>query len=80
MSKYTFDSYERQMFENTLSKMDDDLAVMVVLSGISNKPGDLIKAFSTAVQIMALRAEGGDNEALEAGAYLFSKTDKANRE
>lgn len=70
--------FEYKLLHQSIEKMDDDLALLVVLSGLSNDPKKIIKQFSVASQIMITRLNNKETlteyekKLLETTSYTFS--------
>ena len=70
--------YQNKLMHESIETMDDDLALIVVLSGISNNPKKIIRSFSLASQLMTEREMKKesmtpyDKKLLETTTYTFA--------
>lgn len=70
--------FEYKILHQSIKRMDDDLALQVVLSGLSNDPKRIIQQFSVASQLMVIRLTKEETltdyekKVLETTSYTFS--------
>lgn len=76
-------AFEQKLMKETLEKMDEDLAIQVVLSAISLDYKKVLKQFSMACELMSKRSYENktdlsdyDRKYLETATYTYSGIQK----